>query len=110
MTEDKTERIRALNDALRTTGQGGTILLTQGIQQRGQETIQLIVHSIQVFDDFTEDNDPHQEHDFGIVTIDGERIYWKIDYYDGALEGHSPDPANPDVTHRVLTIMLAAEY
>jgi hypothetical protein len=40
----------------------------------------------------------------------GSTIFWKIDYFDLKLKWHSPDAANPDVTHRVLTIMLACEY
>ncbi len=48
--------------------------------------------------------------DFGALQIDGERILFKIDYYDRSLTGHSPDPADPSYTTRVLTIMLAEEY
>ena len=59
---------------------------------------------------FTEDNDPHGEHDFGSFDHDGERIFWKIDYYDAACEFGSEDPAEPAKTTRVLTIMLAEEY
>ena len=36
--------------------------------------------SIQAYDAFTEDNDPHGEHDFGAVNFDGELYLWKIDY------------------------------
>ena len=31
-------------------------------------------------------------------------MFFKIDYYDRSLNGHSPDPADPTVTTRVLTI------
>ncbi len=55
---------------------------------------------------FTEDNDPYGEHDFGGVELEEQTVYWKIDYYDQSLEGLSPAPANPELTVRVLTIML----
>ncbi|MCB1722663.1 MAG: DUF3768 domain-containing protein [Gammaproteobacteria bacterium] len=54
--------------------------------------------------------DPYGEHDMGRFTVDGQDFYWKIDYYDLDLEYHSPDPADPSVTVRVLTIMRVGEY
>ena len=41
---------------------------------------------------------------------DGETIFFKIDYLDKAMAAGSPDPADPLVTTRVITIMLAEEY
>jgi hypothetical protein len=55
-------------------------------------------------------NDPYEEHDFGSFEAEGEKIFFKIDYYDRTLTHHSPDPADPAVTERVITIMLADEY
>ena len=62
------------------------------------------------FHDFNQDNDPHGEHDFGAIRVLGEKLFWKIDYYDLNKEYHSPDAADPAVTCRVLTLMLASEY
>ena len=56
------------------------------------------------------DNDPWSEHDFGSFEIDGETLFWKIDYYDGSMQFGLEDPADPAKTMRVLTIMLSEEY
>lgn len=56
------------------------------------------------------DNDPYGEHDFGSLIVDGNKVFWKIDYYDKGMQYASPDPANLSVTVRVMTIMLADEY
>ncbi len=55
-------------------------------------------------------NDPYGEHDFGAIDHNGQKIYWKIDYYDPDLKYGSKDPSGPVQTARVLTIMLANEY
>ena len=104
------ERIRALNDELRHTFTGGMAVMTPGIAALGQEAVERIVKTIAVFDDFCHANDPHEEHDFGSFEADGHKIFFKIDYYDQSLTYHSPDPSDPAVTRRVITIMLAEEY
>jgi hypothetical protein len=82
--------------------------LTQGIA--GRPDTEVILTRVAAFDAFSEDNDPHGEHDFGSFEQNGDAIFWKIDYYDKSLQAGSPDPADPAVTTRVLTIMLAEEY
>ena len=52
----------------------------------------------------------HGEHDFGSFEVAGEKFFWKIDYYDERCEFGSEDPADPEKTMRVLTIMFADEY
>jgi hypothetical protein len=59
---------------------------------------------------FTTDNDPNGEHDFGSFTLVGRKFFWKIEYYDKELRYGSENPADPGVTTRVLTLMLASEY
>lgn len=68
------------------------------------------VQAVRKFDDFSDDNDPWGEHDFGATELEGEKIFFKLDYYDLSLQQGSENPANEGCTHRVLTIMLASEY
>jgi hypothetical protein len=106
----KTEQIRELNDRLRQNFSEGTAIMTCGIAALGAEAVARIVKTIAIFDDFCHANDPHQEHDFGAFEADGHVIFFKINYYDKTLAGHSPDAADRSVTERVITIMLAEEY
>lgn len=107
---DHRDRVRALNDSLRTTGRGGRIVLTRSISELSHADIGAILTAVARFDAFTPDNDPHGAHDCAGVTVGVHNILWKIDSYDRACEFHSPDPADPAATTRVLTIMLAEEY
>ncbi len=110
MTETVTERIRALNDALRRSGRGGDIYLTRGVAELPPELRATIIAHVREFADFTPENDPHGEHDFGAFQLAGLRFCWKIDYYDRARQYGSPNPSDPRVTTRLLTILLADEY
>jgi hypothetical protein len=84
--------------------------MTPGVSALGQQAVERIVKTIAVYDDFCHANDPHEEHDFGSFEAEGKTIFFKIDYYDRTLNYHSPDPSDPAVTERVITIMLADEY
>jgi uncharacterized protein DUF3768 len=105
-----TERIRALNDELRRNLPEGHAVMTAGVAALGPEAVARIVKTIAVYDDFYHANDPHGEHDFGSFEADGHTVFFKIDYLDKAFTHHSPDPSDPSVTERVITIMLAEEY
>ena len=104
---------------LRTTLTGGKVMITAGIQAMSPEDQARVLTAVRGFDAFTDDNDAvlaepsyawTAEHDFGAVDIDGERVFFKLDYYDPTLTYHSDAPADPSKTMRVLTIMLADEY
>jgi hypothetical protein len=104
------ERIRRMNDAFRRGQTSGRIMVTPGIHDLGPEVVAELVLRIAAYDAFSVDNDPYGEHDFGCLSHQGQKVFWKIDYYDRSLETGSPNPANPDITTRVMTIMLASEY
>jgi hypothetical protein len=106
----RTAAIRALNDTLRRTGAGGQILVTPGVQALTPTRLGGLLAAVRHFDRFDAHNDPWFEHDMGTVAIGGDRYFWKIDYYDTSLEAGSPDPADPAVTTRILTIMRSDEY
>ncbi len=105
-----TDRIRMLNDQLRRHLTGGGAVVTPGIAALGSEAVQRLIQTIATFDDFCTANDPHGEHDFGAFQFDGVGVFFKIDYFDKDLNFQSPDPADPAVTERVITLMLAEEY
>jgi Protein of unknown function (DUF3768) len=105
-----TERIRALNDELRRNLPSGHAVMTTGVAALGPEAVARIVKTIAVYDDFCHANDPFEEHDFGSFKVDGHTIFFKIDYFDNSRSYHSPDPSDPSVTERVITIMSAEEY
>ena len=74
--------IRDLNDAFRRTLQGGSLVFTCGVIALGEDAHLSILEALAAFDDFDADNDPHGEHDFGELVIEGQRLFFKFDYYD----------------------------
>ena len=120
--ENKARVIAAQNDKFRQNfsmplfgirGVPGEFFCTPGIAALPPETQMGLWAAVARFKDFSEDNDPHGEHDFGALTIQDvpEKVFWKIDYYaDQLCNIGSEDPADPAQCYRVLTIMLASEY
>lgn len=100
--------IALLNDLARTTLTDCRLVITQGIA--GLDDLEALIARVQAYHAFTPSNDLYGEHDFGSFEYVGNTVFWKIDYYDLDLLMHSPDPADPTVTCRVLTVMLAEEY
>ena len=111
---ETTKRIRDLNDEVRVRGPvsepNARWMLTPGVLALGALAVADAIKGVQTFTAFSADNDPHREHDFGSLTIAGQRLFWKIDYYDLSLASGSADPSDETVTCRVLTVMLADEY
>jgi UDP-N-acetylenolpyruvoylglucosamine reductase len=103
--------IKDLNDEFRTSGfRNGSTIVTPSVMTLPSEERKQLVEKVRTFKDFTEDNDPYGEHDFGSVTQNGVLYFWKIDYYNKTMSEGSRNPADEKVTTRVLTIMQAKEY
>lgn len=123
-TLSRSERIARLNDRARQAmGLACVAVATEGFRGLHEQDQLRVRELVETFDAFTRDNDPYGERDFGAIYQDGEghwttkrparpaaTVFWKIDAYDRHLQFGSDDPANPAVTRRVLTIMLASEY
>ena len=106
-SRSKSDSIRVLNDNFRSTYVGGQVVMTAGVNELPLDTKARVLLAVQSFSNFTKDNDPHREHDFGSLEIQGETYFFKMDLYE------EPDVKNPNgdpVVTRVLTIMLAEEY
>jgi len=106
----RTDKVRELNDRLRTTGQGGRTMMTRAVAELPPQTLAALVSAMREFENFTRENDPYGEHDFGCVEIENESYFWKIDAYDVNFEFGSPDPSDETVTCRVLTIMHVSDW
>jgi hypothetical protein len=103
-------RIAFLNDGLRRAFARGKVVMTSGVAALPEGELTQVLERVRHFGEFTHDNDPHGEHDFGSFEIAGITYQFKIDYYSPDMEGGSEDPADPEKTTRVLTIMRADEY
>ncbi len=107
---ERSHRIRVLNDNFRCTFVGGRVVMSAGVTALSLGLTALVFVEVHKFADFNADNDPHGEHDFGSFEVAGEKFFWKIDYYDSDMIYGFEDPADPEKTTRVLTIMFADEY
>ena len=106
------DAVRLLNDAFRASFDPrlGRAVMTSGVDALPSDVKAMAIRRVATFSDFTPENDPYGEHDFGDFEVGGRRLFWKIEYYDAEMEAGSEDPADPSVTLRVLTVMLAEEY
>ncbi len=109
-TAKNVSAIRLLNDNFRSAFVGGLIVMTHSVSELPNDTRARLLMAVRSFVQFTNDNDPHGEHDFGSIDIEGETYFWKIDTYNRDMDGGSEDPADPEKTTRTLTVMRADEY
>lgn len=106
MDVETDDRIAKLNDQFRKST--SRVIFTQGVRMFGFAALTDISVELRMYSDFNENNDPYGEHDFGSFEYEGEKLFWKIDYYDQELK-YGKDPLDPEC-NRVLTVMLAEEY
>jgi hypothetical protein len=88
------------------------VMATIGINALGTEAVQELLHLVLNFSDssFRESFEPYGDRDFIVLTYKGIKIWAKIDTYDLNIEFMSENPADDNLTVRVLTLMLPDEY
>lgn len=105
------KEIAAGNDLFRSTmilSPRHQLVLSEGVAALDQEILSEVITAVREFSEFSPDNDPHREHDFGAVEVAGTKYIWKIDYYDREWR-YGADPYM-ELPSRLLTIMKASEY
>lgn len=102
-TNETSAKIAELNDKFRKVE---TMSVSRGVFSLPD--VLGIIRAVRSFSDFNKNNDPYGEHDFGSFVWDGDKIFWKIDYYDPSFEMWC-DPLHPEC-ERVLTVYLAEEH
>jgi hypothetical protein len=106
-----TQTVEELNDTFRQTLLGGRVALTDSVAHAlGADGCEKLMHRIMNYEGFVRDGDRYDEHNFGVVLMSSKSFIWKIDYYSPDMQRLSNNPANVDITKRVMTVMLAEEY
>lgn len=88
----------------------GRLVLTRGIDAEGVEFVQEAIGATASFTAFSEGADPYGLHEMGVIMVQAQKVWWKIDLYDCDYAYGSDAPADPDQTRRVLTILFPSEY
>ena len=102
---DKRASIIELNDQLRTTFKGGRVQMTPAVYELGAELRGRALYVMSRYNKFEQDS----EHDCGVFIFAGYSFEWWIEYRGKDGAGISPDPANPEITFRVLTLYAAGD-
>ena len=116
MIGERSKRIADLNDAFRQSilvpPNLGCVFTAHHFEQKGGHWQRVALHAVANFSEFSDDNDPSGERGTDAIpmTVEGVEMLWKIDYYDREFKDPSPDPSDPDVTLRIITLMLPEDY
>jgi hypothetical protein len=97
---DPRAAIIALNDQFRTTFKGGRVQMTPSVYQLDDRLRGRALSVLARYSKFDADS----EHDWGTFIFAGFSFEWRIEYRAANGSGASPDPADPRMTLRVLTL------
>src|SRR5437868_6675676 len=90
-THNSAARIRELNDTFRKTFAGGKMVMSASVAALPEMVKASALVKLAEFNDFTQENDPHGEHDFLSFEHCSLTFFWKCDYYNTEMDGGSED-------------------
>ena len=92
-------------------GLAGRVVFTRAVAARGPLFPLLCLLAVAGHDAFDPEDDPDRLRDFGAVTVQGVRVWFKIDTYaDETMEWGAERPDDPARTYRVMTVMLPSDW
>ena len=103
-------KIRKLNNEFRRSGLNGLTISSRGVRALDKEMRDSIINTIRGIDELPPSNDPDNTDSLGSILVGEHLVFWTIEAFDLDLICSSRDPSDPNVTRRVMTIMLAEEY
>lgn len=109
---DQNDRFRraVLGAADRTGMPQGRVVMTRGVSERSPAFQSKLIAAVAGYDEFNTDCDPYGWHEMGVIEIDGEIVWFKLDLYDENYEYGASDPTDPKFTRRVMTLLFPSEY
>ncbi len=86
--------------------------LVQHLYKNDMEKFYRLLDHTMNYKGFDDDNDPWLEHDLAFFEFEGERYFFKLDYYAENFKNgvEDSDKMNDEKCKRVLTLGLAEEY
>jgi hypothetical protein len=69
-------KVAVLNDELRRTFSSGKVVMTAGVAALPEEQVTQVFERVRQFDEFTKDNDPYGEHDFGSFEVASQTYFF----------------------------------
>ena len=98
-------KIIELNDQLRTTFRGGRVQMTPTVFALDSQLRGRALCALSRYNKFADGDD----HDWGVFIFGGYSFEWHIEYRAMSGVGVSPDPTDPAITMRVLTLYTGGD-
>lgn len=113
MNQIQLTQVAELNDRFRKGDFSlGMLSMSPKVEALSNQEKQTLLQAVGKVDNFIETKATNSSklHEFGLVTHHETEYIWEIDYCDKQLKSISPNPADPNCTSRILTLMRIDEF